>query len=130
MLRTRQSVTPRGAAGRRSRERPASGNLKPSELRAVALERLPVAVMLPALKLDDEPSLWPVGVDEKALDEDVQLRERESGLADQVEEPRLQVGFRFDRLARVVVEQGKSFERAINSWTAWKSRSSCRSAAS
>ncbi len=88
-------------------ERPASGNLKPSELRAVALERLPVAVMLSALKLDDEPSLWPVGVDEKALDEDVQLRERESGLADQVEEPRLQVGFRFDRLARVVVEQGK-----------------------
>jgi hypothetical protein len=57
----------------------------------VALERLPVSMVLPALQLDDEPPGWPVSVDHEPLDGDVQLRERKAGLTDQVEESGLQV---------------------------------------
>ena len=45
-----------------------AGELKAGELRIVALERLAVAVMLPALELDDQPGTWPVRIDEEAFD--------------------------------------------------------------
>jgi len=60
--------------------------------------------MLPALKLDHETGPRPVGVDKEAVDEDVQLRERQASLADEVEEPGLEVGFGLDCLSRVVIE--------------------------
>jgi hypothetical protein len=70
-------------------------------------------MVLPALHLDHEPRARPVGVDQDPLDQDVELRERQRRLADQVEEAGLEVRLGLASDGRVVVEQGGEAAAAV-----------------
>jgi hypothetical protein len=60
--------------------------LELGQLHVVALEGLAIGMVGVALELDNEASLGPVGVDLKALDQDVHLRGRQAGVPNQIEE--------------------------------------------